>query len=106
MKTNFETMTKWEMEKAMYILVQAKELGMDLSSHGELSVNEYSGNTYLWLEDYEFAIYMPINCDLKREDIYVLYTDMETGQEHDESLKHFDTLKHIEEWIEEIKNEN
>lgn len=106
MKTNFETMTSWEIEKGAYLTLTAKSLGMDLQSYGELSVNEYSGHTYLWLEDYEFTLYMPINCELKREDVYVLYTDMETGEEHDESLAQFVVLNDITEWIEEIKNEN
>ena len=42
---------------------------------------------------------MPINCDLKREDIYVLHSDFETGEETEESLKQFKTLNDIEEWV-------
>ena len=106
MKTNFETMTSWEIQKGAYLILTAKLLGMDLQSDGELNVNEYSGHTYLWLEDYEFVLYMPISCQLEREDVYVLYTDMETGEEHDESLAQFDVLNHINEWIKEIKNDN
>ena len=32
MKTNFETMTSWEIEKASYLILTAKKLGMDLYS--------------------------------------------------------------------------
>jgi hypothetical protein len=106
MTTNYETMTSWEIEKASYLILTAKELGMDLQSYGEVAVNEYSGYTYIWLEDYEFSLYMPINCELKRQDVFVLYTDMQTGEEHDESLAQFDVLNDIIEWIEEIKKDN
>jgi hypothetical protein len=106
MTTNYEKMTSWEIEKASYLILTAKELGMDLQSYGEVAVNEYSGYTYIWLEDYEFSLYMPINCELKRQDVYVLYTDMQTGEEHDESLAQFDVLNDIIEWIEEIKKDN
>lgn len=105
MTTNYDTMTSWEIEKGSYLILTAKELGMNLNSYGQVSVNEYSGYTYIWLEDYEFTLYMPINCNLIREDVYVLYTDMETGQEHDESLIQFSTLKDIKEWIKDIQNE-
>lgn len=106
MKTNYEKMTSWEIEKASYLIITAKQLGMDLQSYGEVAVNQYSGYTYIWLEDYDFTLYMPINCELKREDIYVLYTDSETGEEIEESLKHFETLNDIYEFINTIKNEN
>jgi hypothetical protein len=106
MKTNYETMTSWEIEKASYLIITAKQLGMDLQCYGEVAVNQYSGYTYIWLEDYDFTLYMPINCELKREDVYVLYTDSETGEETEESLKHFETLKDIYEFINTIKNEN
>lgn len=99
MHTNFETMTSWEIEKAAYLVLIAKELGMNLNSYGELSVNPNSGYTYIWLEDYNFSLYMPINCDLKREDVYVLHNDSETGEETEESLKHFESIEDIEEWI-------
>jgi len=105
MKANFEKMTKWELEKAMYILVQAKELGMDMACYGELDVNPNSGYTYLWLEDYDFSLFMPINCDLKRKDVYMLYTDFETGEETKESLEHFENIEDIYEFINTIKNE-
>jgi hypothetical protein len=99
MHTNFETMTSWEIEKAAYLVLTAKELGMNLNSYGELSVNPNSGYTYIWLENYDFCLYMPIICDLKRDDIYVLHTDSETGKETEESLIHFESTEDIEEWI-------
>lgn len=106
MHTNFETMTAWEIEKAAYLILTARELGMRLDSYGEVSVNPNSGYTYIWLEDYEFSLYMPINCDLKRKDIYVLYSDPINGEETEESLEQFESLKDINEFIRTIKNDN
>jgi hypothetical protein len=103
MHTNFETMTGWEIEKASYLVLTAKKLGMKLDCYGELSVNSSSGYTYLWLENHNFTLYMPINCDLKRDDVYVIYTNSETGKETEESLKQFKTLNDIEEWVSYIE---
>jgi hypothetical protein len=97
-------MTSWEIEKASYLILTAKQLGMQLDSYGEVSVNPNSGYTYIWLEDYGFSLYMPINCDLQRKDIYVLFTDHETGEETEESLEHFTNINDIYEFINTIKN--
>lgn len=106
MHTNFETMTGWEIEKASYLVLTAKELGMKLDSYGELSVNSSSGYTYLWLENYDFTLYMPINCDLKKEWVYVLYTDSITGIETEESLAEFDLFNDITKWIKTLQKQN
>ena len=102
MKINYEQMSIWEVEKASYLILIAKELGMQLDSYGEVSVNQNSGYTYIWLEDFNFSLYMPINCDLKRDDVYVLHTDFETGDETEESLSKFKTLDDIEEWASKL----
>jgi len=102
MKINYEQMSIWEVEKASYLILTAKELGMQLDSYGEVSVNKNSGYTYIWLEDFNFSLYMPINCDLKRDDVYVLHTDFETGEETEESLSKFKTLDDIEEWASKL----
>ena len=104
MTTNYNSMTSWEIEKASYLILTAKQLGMQLDSYGEVSVNPNSGYTYIWLEDYGFSLYMPINCDLQRKDVYVLFTDYETGEETEESLEHFTNINDIYEFINTIKN--
>lgn len=106
MHTNFETMTGWEIEKASYLVLTAKKLGMKLDCYGELSVNSSSGYTYLWLENYDFTLYMPINCDLKKEDVYVLHTDSITGEETEESLKWFNVFNDITKWIKTLQTQN
>ena len=103
MTTNYEKMGSWEIEKASYLILKATELGMDLSSYGEVAVNQNSGYTYLWLEDYDFTLYMPINCELQRKDVYVMYTDFETGEETEESLDNFRTIEDIYEFINTLK---
>ncbi len=104
MTTNFETMCPWEIEKAAYLILKAKQLGMDLNSYGELSVNKNSGNTYLWLEDYPFTLFMPINCELIDEDVFVNYFDSETGEETDQALSDFSGINEIYEWVSSLEN--
>ena len=40
------------------LLVKASDLGMDVTGYGELAYNGCSGNTYLWLEDYQFTLFI------------------------------------------------
>jgi hypothetical protein len=106
MTTNLEKMTKWEVQKATFLILMAKDLEMDIHCYGELDVNQNSGYTYLWLEDYDFTLYLPINCDLKREDVYVLWTNHHTGEEIEESLEEFNDLQDINEWVKKLENEH
>lgn len=93
----------WEREKAMYLIKIAEELGMKLDGYGEIGVNSNSSYTYLWLEEYNFSLYMPINCDLTKKDVYVLWSNSEIEQEEEMVLGHSD-LEEIEEWIAELEN--
>lgn len=104
MNYNFQTMTNWELDKANFLIQTARQLGMDLQSYGEVSVNQNSGYTYLWSEDYSFSLYMPISCDLKREDVYVLWT-AEDGEEIEESLFHFEDLESIMYWVNKLSEQ-
>ena len=81
MEMNLENMVKWEREKAIYLMGIAEDLGMDLDGYGCLSVNQNSGYTYLWLEDYPFSLAMPINCELQKSDVMVWFTNYENGDE-------------------------
>ena len=76
---------------------------MNLDCYGEIGVNNNSGYTYLWLEDYNFTLYMPINCELSKNDIYALWTNMENGDEDEMTLGN-STIEDIEEWITECEN--
>lgn len=104
MKYNFETMCDWELDKANFLIQTARQLGMNLQSYGEVSVNQNSGYTYLWSEDYPFSLFMPISCDLKREDVYVIYTSHD-GEEIEESLYHFEDLDDIMYWVDKLNEQ-
>ncbi len=104
METNYKNMVKWELEKAVYLQKIAVDLGMDLTGYGEVSVNPNSGYTYLWLEDYSFALYMPINCDLVKTDVVALWTNPEDGEEIEFDLKDETTLNDLIDWAEELSS--
>lgn len=105
MKYNFETMTDWELDKANFLIQSARQLGMSLKGYGEVSVNQNSGYTYLWSEDYSFTLYMPISCELDKESVYVLYTNMENGDEIEESLVEFEDIDAIYRWVDLLENQ-
>ena len=99
-----KTMSLWELEKAMFLLKTAKELNMDVNtSESILSVNNNSGYTYLWCENYNFTLFMPISCELTRENVYVLWTNLENGEEIEENFTEFFNLKDIENWDNELE---
>lgn len=97
---NLNNMCTWERKKAIYLLEVAENLGMNIEGYGEIAVNQNSGYTYLWLEDYNFTLYMPITCDLKKEDIWIMYTNFNNGDEIEISLDNM-SLEDIYQWVEE-----
>ena len=104
MEIDFKKMNDWEIEKATFLMFTARKLKMDVNSPTSIvSVNQNSGYTYLWCEDYNFTLYMPINCELNNTGVYVLWTNSETGEETEERLFEFNTLKDIENWVNELE---
>ena len=104
MKVN--EMCSWVRKKAMFLMDTAEDLGMDTEGYGELAENTTSsGYTYLWLEDYGFTLYMPISCDLKKTDVYALWTNMDDGEEVEMQLKDDTTLEDLEAWVVEQEKE-
>jgi hypothetical protein len=98
MNVNYDKMGKWELEKAIFLQKTAVDLGMDVSGYGEVAVNPNSGNTYLWLEDYGFCLYMPINCELKKEDVVANWSNPNNGEEETYFLKSGTTLNQLDIW--------
>ena len=98
----------------------AEEIGIEYAdSYGCIAVNNTSGYTYLLCEDYSFTLYMPINCGLTLDHVFVSYTNMENGQEYEERLsvfiemasdperRHiFNALDAIQQWTEEVESGN
>ena len=105
MEMKINNMCDWERKKAIFLLNIAENLGMDTSSYGELDVNSNSGYTYLWLEDYNFSLYMPISCELQKTDIYALWTNPEDGEEIEIELEDGTTLKYLEDWASSLGEE-
>ena len=102
---NLNKMCDWERKKAIFILGEAEKLGMNTGSYGELAVNQNSGYTYLWIEDYCFTLYMPISCELVKTDIYAMWTNSNDGEEVEIELKEDTTLKDLEDWAEKQEKE-
>jgi hypothetical protein len=101
---NLNKMGSWERRKAMFLLETAESLGMNTNSYGKLGVNQNSRYTYLWLEDYNFTLYVPINCDLTRSDVWILHTNIYDGEETKTTLDNM-TLKDIYSWVDSIEKE-
>jgi len=101
MDYNLEAMTDWERKKAIFILNEAETLGIDTSAYGMLAVNDSSGYTYLWIEDYNFTLYMPINCELRKNEIQALWSSPEDGEEITKELTTNTTLAELESWAQE-----
>lgn len=52
-----------ELRKIGLLIAKAGDLGMDLSYYGVAGVNSSSGNTYLWIEDYPFTLFIDLSGD-------------------------------------------
>lgn len=91
-------MKKREQERAIYLIRHALRLDMDISGYGEVGVNESTGNIYIWIEDYNFSLYMGPESDLIIEDIYAVWSDPYNGMEEEMELKKTTRLIDIEEW--------
>ena len=102
MEYKLDDMCDWERRKAIFLMGVAEDLGINLNSYGEVAVSKNSGYVYVWSENYNFSLYMPINCELQKSDIVALWSCLECGQEEETQLREEDTLKDIEERITEI----
>ena len=100
MEYKLNDMCDWERKKAVFLMGIAEDLGIKINSYGEVAVNNNSGYTYLWSEDYNFSLYMPIDCELKKSEIVALWTNSRDREEREFNLKEDTTLKDIEDWAE------
>jgi hypothetical protein len=83
-----------ELRKAGLLLVKASSLGMDVSGYGMLDVNLNSGNVYLWLEDYDFCLYIGLGSD----DVVACWSSPEDGREEFYTLEDCTSLHTLEDW--------
>ena len=86
MKNIYENMTEWEQRKALYLQQVALDLHIELDDMIEIGVNQSSGYTYLFSYDLPFVLYMPISCELTKQDVWVMTTDNMTGEEYERTL--------------------
>lgn len=97
-----EKLQGWELEKALYLIKVANQINMQLSEYTIVDVNNTSGYVYLWEENYNFSLFMPINCELQKSDVYALYTDSMNGEEFDISLIDVTDVTEIELWADDL----
>jgi len=103
--SNLNKMCSWERKKAIYLTEVAEKLDMDVEGYGELAVNPNSGYTYLWLEDYPFTLYMPIDCELNVDDVMVMWSSPEDGEEFEIELEN-KTQEDLFKWVKEREEED
>lgn len=96
MNTITDNMCSNEVRKAGLLLIKAAELGMDVTGYGELGVNINTGNVYLWLEDYQFTLYIGLGSDR----IIALWTSSEDGTEEEYALEACTILDTLNDWAE------
>lgn len=106
METNYSNMCKWETEKAIFLQKTAVDLGMDVTGYGMVIVNKNSGYTYLWLEDYQFTLYLPINCDLVKTDVVALWSNPEDGGEYEYEFTRGTKLTDLELFVERMEKKH
>lgn len=101
MEIKISKMCDWERQKAIFLMGEAEKLGINTNSYGEVAVNNSSGYVYIWSEDHNFSLYMPISCELQKSDIVALWTSSEDGEEREFNLTNNTTLEKLENWAEE-----
>lgn len=79
MQIESKKMCSNELRKVALIMTRISSLGWDVSGFGFANVNENSGNTYVWLEDYPVTPYIGLSDD----EICYLYSCPECGHEWD-----------------------
>jgi hypothetical protein len=85
------------------LIVAASQLGMDVSGYGYADENRHSGNVYLWLEDYDFTLYIALGSD----DIWASWFNPEISANVDETEIEIagKTLRDLEAWAEGLRAE-
>lgn len=81
LELNTGNMCSNEIRKMSIILTRISEvLGWDLSGYGQADVNQSSGNTYVWLEDYPVTPYIGLGSD---DEVCYLFSCPNCGEEWD-----------------------
>ena len=86
--------------KGALLITKADDLGMRLDGYGELGENSGNGNVYLWLEDYNFSLYI----DLGSDDIKACWSSPVDDREEIISVEGMNYLQ-LEQWSYDLDNE-
>ena len=97
MMNELKNMGEWEQRKALYLMEIALDLNIELDEMVEIGVNQNSGYTYLFSYDVPFTLYMPIYCELTKDDVWIMTTDNMTGEEYERTLGDA-TFEELEIW--------
>ena len=79
--------------KIAKLLTKASDLGMDLSGYGEASENTTSGHVYLYLEDYNFTLFISLGSD----EVQAVWSNPIDGEEIEIPVGDL-TLAQLEQW--------
>lgn len=86
--------------KIALLITKASDLGMDISGYGFADENQNSGNVYLWLEDYQFTLYIGLGDD----NIWASWSNPMNGDEEETEVSN-KSLAELELWAEQLYTE-
>jgi hypothetical protein len=75
------------------LITKASDLGMDISGYGVADENNNSGNVYLWLEGYQFTLYIGLGSDT----VYASWSNPNDGEEEETDTDN-KSLEELESW--------
>lgn len=102
MEINTKRLSANEVRKVALLITKASDLGMDICGNGFADVNPHSGNVYLWLEDYPFALYI---APCGEDDIYANWINPYDGEEHDRRVCHSTDINKLHTWCARLQDE-
>jgi hypothetical protein len=86
------------LRKVALLITKAADMGMDLGGYGFADENPHNGNVYLWMEDYNFTLYIPLGGP---DRIMAVWDNPYTGDEEIEDT-HDKTLHNLETWADSL----
>lgn len=89
--------TNNEISKAGRLLTKAVSYGMDVTGYGALDFNKNSGNVYLWLEDYQFTLFIDLSGTMR-----ACYSCPYDGEEVIRAVSAGTSLLALETWAEKL----
>jgi hypothetical protein len=83
--------------KIAKLLTKAVDIGMDLSGYGEANENKNSGHVYLYLEDYNFTLFISLGSD----EVQALWFSSVDGEEIEIEVGDM-SLADLESWASDL----